>query len=485
MKKWRGVAIGALVSVSACAQGGADGDPSQARTSAVIANRNLDVLFMVDNSSSMRLSQMNLASNFSNFIDPLKALPGGLPNIHIAVVSSDMGAGTGNITGCSTTGDNGVFHFAPTGTCTATTLQSGATYISNVNGTANYTAADITTVFSCIAALGDTGCGFEHQFASVLRALGADGMPAPTENQGFLRSDALLAIIMVTNEDDCSARAGTNLYDTTSSILLRSDLGPPSNFRCNEFGHVCDGQRPPREAPNEDVSASVMLNNCTSSECDGSLVPVAEFVARLKALKAAPNSEIVVGAITGPATPYTVTWKNPSVADTSCNAASCPWPQIAHSCTSADGSFADPSVRISDWVKAFGTNGITSSICDASFAPALQQIAMRIGTLLAAGGGTGGPAGSIPNCAVTGIGGQGGTGGTGGDTGTGGTGGTGAGNSTGADAATGEGGSSGGCGCQTGGAAPTLFGLGVAGGVTALLARRRRRDRASGTPSRG
>jgi len=290
---------------------------------------------------------------------------------------------------------------------------------------------------------------------------------------------------MVTNEDDCSARAGTNLYDITSNVMLRSDLGPPSNFRCNEFGHVCDGQRPPREAPNEDVSAMVTLNNCTSSECDGSLVPVAEFVARLKALKAAPNSEIVVGAITGPATPYTVTWKNPSVVDTSCNAASCPWPQIAHSCTSSDGSFADPAVRISDWVKAFGANGIVSSICDASFAPALQQIASRIGTLLTAGGGTGGPAGPIPNCAVTGIGGQGGTGGTGGDTGTGGTGGTGAGNSTGADAATGEGGSSGGCGCQTGGAAPTLLGLGVAGGVTALLARRRRRDRVSGTPSRG
>jgi MYXO-CTERM domain-containing protein len=480
MKLWRVVAMGALASVaSACAV--SDADPSQPRTSELIANRNLDVLFMIDNSSSMRLSQANLISNFPNFMDALKALPGGLPNIHVAVESSDMGAGDGTIAQCSKTGDNGVFHFVPTGTCAATTLQSSATYISNVGGVANYTAPDITTVFSCIAALGDTGCGFEHQFASVLRALGADGMPAPPENQGFLRSDALLAIIMVTNEDDCSARAGINLYDTATNTTLRSDLGPPSNFRCNELGHACDGQRPPREAPNQDMSAMVTLDNCTSSECDGSLIPVAEFVARLKALKTAPNSEIVVGAITGPTTPYTVTWKAPSTADTSCNAASCPWPQIAHSCVATDGSFADPAVRITDWVKAFGANGIASSICDASFAPALQLIAGRIGTLLAAGGGTGGPAGSIPSCAVTGIGGQGGTGGAGGGTG----GATGAGNSTGADAATGEGGLGGGCGCQTAGAAPTLFALGVAGGVTVLLARRRRRDRASATPSRG
>jgi hypothetical protein len=41
-----------------------------------------------------------------------------------------------------------------------------------------------------------------------------------------------------------------------------------------------------------------------------------------------------------------VTWKNPSTADTSCGASSCPWPIIAHSCMAADGSFADPSIRI-------------------------------------------------------------------------------------------------------------------------------------------
>jgi uncharacterized protein (TIGR03382 family) len=319
----------------------------------------------------------------------------------------------------------------------------------------------------------------------VLRALGADGMPAPAENQGFLRSDALLAIIMVTNEDDCSARAGINLYDVSmANSKIRSDLGPPANFRCNEFGHLCDGQRPPREAPGGDMSAMVSLNNCTSSECDGSLIPVAEFVGRLKALKTAPNSEIVVGAISGPTTPYTVTWKNPSLMDTSCGLSSCPWPMIAHSCSSADGSFADPAVRIANWVSAFGANGIASSICDVNFAPALQQIASRIGTLLAAGGGTGGPAGRIPTCAVTGIGGQGGTGGEGGSTGAGGAAGTtGSGNSTGTDAATGEGGLGGGCGCQTGRAAPAWFAVAVAGAVSALLARRRRR--ASGRPTRG
>jgi hypothetical protein len=474
------IAIAALA-LSACTPG--DADPKQAETSALIANRNVDVLFVVDDSSSMGLPQANLIANFSAFLDTLKNAPGGLPDIHVAVISSDMGAGDGTIPGCSQNGDAGKLHFEPQGACPATTLENGATFISNVGGAANYGAADISTVFSCIAALGDRGCGFARPFSSVLRALGADGMPPPAENQGFLRADALLAVVMVTNEDDCSARPGFDLYDTSASnTLLSSPLGPAANFRCNELGHLCGGVRPPRQAPGGDMSATATFDDCTSAECDGSLVPVAEFVARLKALKAAPNSEIVVGAIAGPAMPYTVQWKAPSVVDTSCDQASCPWPLIGHSCTAADGSFGDPGVRITDWVTAFGANGIASSICDATFGPVLERIATQIGSLLTAGGGTGGPAGPIPNCAVTGLGGRvggGGGGGAGGSSVAGGAPGSDAAAGTGISMAPGDG-----CGCQAGGATSRASGFAATGAIIACLAGRRRR-RASGAVRRG
>jgi hypothetical protein len=485
--------VGSLViAANACAPNDA-ADPERAAQSALIANRNLDILFMVDNSSSMRLSQDNLQTNFPMFMDVLKNIPGGLPNIHVAVISSDMGAGDGSIASCSSTGgDNGIFQYTARGTCTNTTLQAGATYISNVGGTANYSAADISTVFSCIAALGETGCGFEHQFASILRALGADGHAAPAENQGFLRSDALLAIVMITNEDDCSERPGSLLFDTGSNITVASTLGPPANFRCNEFGHVCNGAPPPRMAPNQDVTAMVPVQNCTSSECDGQLTPVGEFVARIKALKASPANEILMAAITGPATPYVVTWKSPSTMDTSCGAASCPWPVVAHSCTATDGRFADPSVRIAQAVSAFGTNGFLSSICDANFGPALQAVASHIGSLLVAGGGSGGSSGTIPTCAP--LGGAGGAGGRGGffgtDTGTGGTmasggmtgsAGSGAGargGTTGVDAGVdGVHPKSGGGWCQVGGAGRGSAGVWLAGVLMALSARRGSRRR--------
>jgi len=463
--------VGVTLAVSACAP--SEPDPQQ-QTSAVISNRNVDLLFMIDNSSSMRLSQTNLTTSFPAFMDAVKNLPGGLPNLHVAVISSDMGVGDGTVTGCAKTGDAGKFHFQPTGTCTATTILNGAGYISyGANGAGNFTAPDISTVFSCIAALGDTGCGFERPFASVLRALGADDRPAPSENAGFLRSDALLAIVMVTNEDDCSVRDGVNLYDVTSNTVLSSTFGPPSNYRCNEFGHICDGVRPPRLAPGGDVNATVTLNSCGSSECDGSLIPVAEFTARIKALKAAPASEVMVAAITGPATPYTVHWKAPSVADSG------PWPEITHSCTASDGSFADPAVRITDLVTAFGANGAAYSICDTNFGAALQQLAARIGTLLDAGGGAGGSAGRIPNCAVTGIGGQSGAGGGGAG---------GASSSTGGHGPSDDGGVypppvSNGCGCQAGGADAGGLGPGVAWAVSVWLAGRRRR--VSGPARRG
>jgi hypothetical protein len=469
-----------LVLAAACtSRNGDDVEPSETTTSAVITGRNLDMLFLIDNSSSMLPAQANLLTNLPGFMDAIKNLPGGAPNLHVAVISSDTGAGDGSIAGCDSRGGNmGIFQYTARGTCTASPLQAGATYLSSAGTTANFTG-DISAAFTCIAALGDRGCGFEHQFDSVLRALGADGKPAPAENQGFLRRDALLAIIMVTNEDDCSVPPGVALYDTASNTNLASQLGPPANFRCNEFGHRCNGAKPPREAPNDSVTAMVPQQNCTSAECDGLLVPVAEFVARIKALKAAPDSEIVVAAIAGPSTPYTVTWKAPSTSDTTCGASSCPWPVVAHSCTATDGSFGDPSVRINQWVSAFGANGISSSICETSFAPAMQQVATRIGALLSAGGGTGPAPGPIPTCSTDGgpadAAGAGGAGGGAGGMAGGGAGGA-AGGTSGADASADARPKDGGGGwCQVGGAGAS--GSGVAFVIMAWLAASRRRNR--------
>src|SRR5262245_30025985 len=65
-------------------------------------NNDIDILFVIDNSQSMTPEQQLLVANFPVFINVLKTLPAGLPNVHIAVTTSDMGAGafTSSVMGC-------------------------------------------------------------------------------------------------------------------------------------------------------------------------------------------------------------------------------------------------------------------------------------------------------------------------------------------------------------------------------------------------
>jgi hypothetical protein len=328
----------------------------------------LDLLFVIDDSSEARLQQDNLMRNFPTFMTALQSAPLGLPDLHLAVVSTDMGAGDGSIGLCDATGGkNGIFQYTARGTCTATGLAAGATFIADDGQNRNYTGT-LEDVFTCIAMLGESGCGFEHQLAAITRALGADGRPAPAENQGFLRPDAFLAVVLLTNEDDCSAPA-SSFYDTKTNTNLASVLGPPANFRCNEFGHRCNGTAPPRRAPNGSVNDTVTLEGCVPAEGDGPLTPVATLVAQLRSVKPFPDQQIVVTAIAGPPTPYVVQWRSAATSDTG------PWPMIGHSCTAPDASFADPAVRIASWVSAFGANGMMLSSCADSYAPSLQRTA--------------------------------------------------------------------------------------------------------------
>src|SRR5215212_6064945 len=55
-------------------------------------NRDVDILFVIDDSGSMLDKQNSLKDNFPNFINVLKTIQGGLPDVHIGVVTSDMGA---------------------------------------------------------------------------------------------------------------------------------------------------------------------------------------------------------------------------------------------------------------------------------------------------------------------------------------------------------------------------------------------------------
>jgi hypothetical protein len=377
-------------------------------------NRNIDIIFEIDNSVSMEPEQANLVANFPAFINVLKNLPGGLPDVHIGVITSDMGAGafTSSVEGCEQP-DNGSFvdtvRAATDPVCNTATLNMNQHFItSSGGGTQNNFTGDITDVFRCIAQVGTTGCGFEAHLESMRSALGdAVGDPAhdipvrsiPPNNGGFVRPDAYLAVIFITNEEECSTSPDNVLFDPESTA--DASLGPLTT-RC--FGHtdICDGRLMVNYVqtgnPAGPFQSCVPDETTFATDPKHAPIPVQYYIDFLKKQKSDP-SKVLVSGIIAPPGPYALV--------------SAPDGQggmtlaQGYSCTGAAGVFGQATPR---WTKFFGAfdaeQSISTSICDQSFSASMTRIATQLGKLLGAPCVAGkvlntmGPNGLRPDCAV-------------------------------------------------------------------------------------
>jgi hypothetical protein len=312
-------------------------------------NRDVDILFVVDNSGSMAEEQASLTANFPVFTNVLETIEGGLPNVHIGVVSTDVGAGPFAISGCQGSGDNGALLVGDT-TCRPT----GANYISDVSDgaggrTTNYPGT-LAAAFSCNASLGITGCGFEMQLESMRRALnGSNG-----GNAGFLRDSAYLAVIFITDEDDCSTE-NTQMFDTSQNSI-DSELGFLSSFRCYEFGVDC-------ETGNDSPRAPGPRTGCFPMEDSPYMFGVQEYVDFLKSLKD-DDSLIIVANIAGNPEPVQV-GQDPEMPER---------PALVPSCQSASGK-ADPAVRLNFFAQQFPNRNAFTTICNEDLSDGLQLVA--------------------------------------------------------------------------------------------------------------
>ena len=269
----------------------------------------IDILFVIDNSGTMAQEQTNLLSNFPKFISAIEAITPPIKSYHVGVISTDIGAGGTKPSGCTLNGDEGKLMHKPTGTGCA------AAYPSYLTGP----SATIAKDFSCIANLGTKGCGFEQQMEAALVAL-----TMQTYNTGFLRKNAPLAIIFITDEDDCSAK----------------DL---SIFDLNNATH---GQ--------------------ASTRCvrlDSLLHHTSRYVKAFKALKDRPE-RIVVAAITGPPAAVKLDSTVPI--------------GMLPSCETTELGKAYPGNRFATLIKAFGDTGVQQSICQKDLWPALNAISKAI-----------------------------------------------------------------------------------------------------------
>ena len=300
-------------------------------------DRDLDLLFVVDNSPSMADKQLSLADNFPRMIDTLATLDGGLPNLHVGVVTSDMGTSSttgapapaiAGIGGCSGFGDGGVLQHA-----SASVAGAFISDVANPDGSraTNYTGA-LRDAFAEDALVGDRGCGMEQHLAAMRAAL--DRNPA---NAGFLRPGANLAVVILADEDDCSARA-PDLFAADPSAL---------DYRCTKFGVVCDGDDPDH--------AHADQTGCMP-RVDSTLVDdVQPYAELLAAIQPDPRMRMLA-AIAGPPAPFSTA----------------AGPALLPSCAFAepDGTQASarPAVRLAAAASDF------TSICSSDLSGPLQAI---------------------------------------------------------------------------------------------------------------
>jgi hypothetical protein len=153
----------------------------------------VDFLFVVDNSGSMGDNQVDLANNFPNFIDGIQATLTEVDEYHVGVVTSD--AYQWNAAGCKLLG--------------ALVTQTGGMDSSNAmcgpyaEGHRYMTEADdLGSTFACAAKPGSEGNGIEKVANAMEVAVRGDLANAGGCNDGFIRDDALLVIVLITDEWD-------------------------------------------------------------------------------------------------------------------------------------------------------------------------------------------------------------------------------------------------------------------------------------------
>ncbi|HEX7669504.1 MAG TPA: hypothetical protein VF395_07975, partial [Polyangiaceae bacterium] len=262
-------AVGAALGVTSCLERPLCTDDCRPRTTNVFVDTvdqtsvdKIDLLFMIDNSASMADKQLVLSQAVPNLVQRLVSpncvTPGGdqgqtptspsencpsgterefepIKDIHIGVITSSLGGHGGNQ--CDPKADeenDDRGHLLGTRPRFADVAASAPGGFLNWNPKTNpnQNAGDVTKTFQDMTKrAGENGCGFEAQLESIYRFLVdpnppgsvtrgqcADGSACAvvsgldtellTERAAFLRPDSLVAVILLTDENDCSVQDG-------------------------------------------------------------------------------------------------------------------------------------------------------------------------------------------------------------------------------------------------------------------------------------
>jgi len=375
-------------------------------------NHAVDVLFVIDNSGSMAQEQNALAADFAAFVEVLER-PEVAADYRIGITTTD----DGNPWCGTTTPEGGAFQLAScrgrpeefvlegpgvdpvpeacVDTCpealteieTVPSLIDGQVgtlvprpWLERIAGRTNLPAGlDVAQAFGCVGPQGIRGCGYESPLEAMWKALRrsqADGDPG----HGFLRERAILSVVHLTDEEDCSPNPDfESIFLPDGDRVFWSDpaADAPTSAVCWNAGVLCEGSGPYEcRAVDRDVDG----DEVAPADADELAVlrPVSRYVDLLRDIELAkqtltPGQELLVSLIAGVGPGGEVTYAD---------AADPVFQQdfgIGPGCV-GEGGAAVPPVRLRELAEAFAVDGQPSmfSICDQSYAPALTSIAEAI-----------------------------------------------------------------------------------------------------------
>jgi hypothetical protein len=346
-------------------------------------NKDVDILFVIDNSGSMAEEQATLAANFESFIEVLEQ-PEVEASYRIGVTTTDNGnpwcegtgpeAGALRMTSCRSrptefVADGAGGHDATQEACYDICPEAWSDiellpstvdgqdearsrpWLESIGGHTNLPEG-LSTVqaFQCMGPQGIDGCGFESHLESMWKAL-TRASKADDPSYGFIREGAILSVVHVTDEEDCSYNNDWEsifLPDGDKAFWSDPNAATPTSAVCWNAGVACEGSD--CRAVNLDVTGAQVPDS--AADDDAVLRPVSRYTEILQELEDEKQEidatqEVLVALIGGVSSNGSVTYQD-SLSDPEFQADF----GIGPGCASEAGK-AVPPVRMREFTEAF------------------------------------------------------------------------------------------------------------------------------------
>lgn len=357
--------------------------------------REVDVLFVVDDTASMGEEQAALAGAVPAFVERLQASGADL---RFGVTTTSFGhpfctgeeRGRLQLSSCraridefiyeTTSSHVDVSEVACESMCALEELEASQPWIEETDGVTNLeNAVPLADALQCALPQGINGCGFEAPLESLLSAIGRSASESDPQ-YGFLRPDAVLAIVIVTDEVDCSHRLSA-IFDDNRVFWTDPEANPTSAI-CWNAGVSCSGG-PGRY---DDCVPENYGQDGGAGEPDETsvLYPMSRYVESIRRIGEAkrarnPSQSVLVHVIAGVPPGYFRGEAEIVYSDSQSDPRFQEDYGIGPGCQSASGQ-AIPPVRLRAFAEAFEVEGYRglSSVCNEDFTEPLVALADQI-----------------------------------------------------------------------------------------------------------